>query len=199
MGNAFEYILWTELLAFENNDPDRGAARYLDSIPIRPDGIFLFICAADFPFSHRGMDQEYELSPAVCSRNAHPRNEQRERQRWTNFQLRELIDNLRKAGVPTFLSMFTCTYNDQFGEEWITKHPELIDGLGSDCLRLNPIASLNDGTPCEDLFAPKVAKLCRDYGFAGFHGADRFNSTGLLHRRVSTDNITWQFLLGQRV
>ena len=191
----FEYHLWTELIAFENTDADRGAARYLDSIPVKPDSIFLFICATDFPFSHRGMEEEYELPPTVCSRNAHPRNEQRERQRWTNWQLRELIANLKKRGVPTYLSMFTGYYQNKFGEEWLGQHEELTENLGGSTYRLNPIAFLNDGTPCEAVFAPKVGELCRDYGFAGFHGADRFNSTGLLHRRIASDNITKNFLL----
>ena len=194
MEQKFEYHLWTELLAFENMDPDRGAARYLDSMPFRPDSIFLFICAADFPFSHKGMDTEYELSPAVCSRNAHPRNEQRERQKWTNWQLRELIANLKKRGVPTYLSMFTCYYRGKYGPEWLCDHEELIEEIFPCNYRLNPIAALNDGTPCEKIFAPKVAELCRDYGFAGFHGADRFNSTGLLYRRVVSDVMTRMFL-----
>ncbi len=193
MGQKFEYHLWTELLAFEKNDPDRGAARYLDAIPMKPDSIFLFICSADFPFSHKGMETEYELSPAVCSRNAHPRNEQRERQKWTNWDLRELIANLKKRDVPTYLSMFTGYYNDKFGPEWLSGHKELIEDFGYAC-RLIPIAFLNDGTPCEKIFGPKVAEICRDYGFAGFHGADRFNSTGLLYRRVVNDNMTKMFL-----
>ena len=194
MEQKFEYHLWTELIAFENTDSDRGAARYLDSIPKKPDSIFLFICSADFPFSHRGMDTEYELSPAVCSRNAHPRNEQRERQKWTNWQLRELIANLKKRGVPTYLSMFTCYYRGKYGPEWLCDHEELIEEIFPCNYRLNPIAALNDGTPCEKIFAPKVAELCRDYGFAGFHGADRFNSTGLLYRRVVSDVMTRMFL-----
>ncbi|MBQ7649884.1 MAG: hypothetical protein IJS15_02940, partial [Victivallales bacterium] len=146
------------------------------------------------PFSHKGMETEYELSPAVCSRNAHPRNEQRERQRWTNWQLRELIANLKKRGVPTYLSMFTCYYRGKYGPEWLCDHEELTEEMFPGNYRFNPIAALNDGTPCEKIFAPKVAELCRDYGFAGFHGADRFNSTGLLYRRVVTDVLTRMFL-----
>ncbi len=194
MAQKFEYHLWTELLAFENTDPDRGAARYLDSMPMKPDSIFLFICSADFPFSHKGMETEYELSPAVCSRNAHPRNEQRERQRWTNWQLRELIANLKSRGVPTYLSMFTGYYKGKFGPEWLCDHEELTEEIFNCNYRLNPISALNDGTPCEKIFGPKVAELCRDYGFAGFHGADRFNSTGLLYRRAVDDGMTRQFL-----
>ena len=194
MSQQFEYHLWTELIAFENTDPDRGAARYLDSIPMKPDAIYLFICAADFPFGHKGMETEYELSPAVCSRNAHPRNDQRERQRWTNWQLRELIANLKKRGVPTYLSMFTCYYKGKYGPEWLCDHEELTIEMFEGAYRLNPIAMLNDGTPCEKIFAPKVAELCRDYGFAGFHGADRFNSTGLLYKRVVSDIMTRFFL-----
>ena len=192
---SFEYHLWTELIAFENTDADRGAARYLDAIPQKPDSIFLFICAADFPFSHRGMEEEYELPPTVCSRNAHPRNEQRERQRWTNWQLRELIANLKKRGVPVYLSMFTCYYQNKFGAEWLGQHEELTECISPNTYRFNPIAFLNDGTPIEQVFAPKVGQVCRDYGFAGFHGADRFNSTGLLYRRIATDIITKNFLL----
>ncbi len=188
----FEYHLWTELLAFEKNDPDRGAARYLDSMPVKPDSIFLFICTADFPLSHRGMETEYELSPAVCSRNAHPRNEQRERQKWTNWQLRELIANLKKRGVATYLSMFTNYYHDQFGPEWLTSHPEIR--IINDIVQLEPIAFLNDGTPFEKVFGPKMAEVCRDYGFAGFHGADRFNSSGLLYRHVITDSLARNFV-----
>ncbi len=195
MKKKFEYNLWTELLAFENTDPDRGAARYLESIPEKPDTIFLFICAADFVFGHHSMDSEYILSPAVCSRNAHAGNEQRNRQKWTNFQLRELIGNLKRCGVSVYLSMFTCAYHDKYGPEWLTQHKELLNHISDmSAWRLNPINCLTDGTPCEDIFAPKLAVVCRDYGFSGFHGADRFNSTGLLHRRIASDNITAQFL-----
>lgn len=192
--SEFEYNLWTELLAFEQTDPDRGAARYLDANPVKPDSIFLFICAADFPFSHRGMEQEYELSPAVCSRNAHPRNEQRERQKWTNWQLRELISNLKKRGVDVYLSMFTCVYLDKFGPEWLTQHPELYVDFGGGVIRFSPISRTADGIPIEQIFAQKLYELCRDYGFAGFHGADRFNSTGMMNRRIANDVMTRFFL-----
>ena len=194
MGQKFEYSLWTELIAFEKNDPDRGAARYLDAIPMKPDSIFLFICSADFPFCHQGMEKEYELAPTVCSRNAHPRNEQRERQKWTNWQLHELIGNLKKRGVATYLSMSTGYSNDRFCKEWLSGHRELLFHVFDTSYRLDPIGFLNDGTPCEKLFGPKMAELCRDYGFAGFHGLDCYNSDGMLYRRGATDKLTEHFL-----
>ena len=194
MEQNFEYHLWTELLAFEQTDPDRGAARYLDPMPVKPDSVFLFICTADFLFGYRGMATEYELSPAVCSRNAHPRNERRERQKWTNKQLRELIANLKKRGVATYLSMSPGYHNDRFGPEWLSGHRELLNHVFDDIYRLEPIAFLNDGTPCEKIFGPKMAEVCRDYGFAGFHGLDCYGSTGLLYRKIATDDITGFFL-----
>ena len=193
MEHKFDYTLWTELIAFEKNDPDRGAARYLNAMPMKPDAIFLFICTADFPFSYKGMAEEYELAPTVCSRDAHPRNEQRERQKWTNWQLRELIANLKKLGVPTYLSMFTGYYRGEFGPEWLSDHEELTYRVGLRG-RLNPVGMLNDGTLCEKILAPKLAALCRDYGFAGFHGADRFNSAGLIYWKSVNDNMTKMFL-----
>ena len=56
MEPKFEYHLWTELIAFEQTDPDRGAARYLDPMPVKPDSVFLFICTADFLFVQEGRE-----------------------------------------------------------------------------------------------------------------------------------------------
>ncbi len=185
---------WTELVAFENTDADCGAGRYLDALGFIPDGISLFVWHGDFVFSHKGMDEEYMLPPPVCSRHAHPGNEDRARQVWTNWKLRTLVQALESAGCATYFSVFTTHCNDEYNKEWITDYPEAFarfrTGLCGE--RFNLLARLNDGTLLEDIFIPQTVRICRDYGFTGWHGADRCNGHGLIYLTDSSDSIVRQ-------
>ena len=157
-----ESWIWTELLAFDCARPDYGVAGYIRRVGYAPHGVSLLLAHQDFILLHKGMDTEYELFPDVCSRQGHDYNEERERQRWTNFQLLGLIKGLQKHGVKVFVSIFRENLHNQFHHEWLTDHP----GIGF-------LSRLEDGeTFFEDLFVGKLQEVVSDYGFDGWHAAD---------------------------
>ena len=61
------------------------AKDFINKTGFVPDGVCALMCHSDFFHQHRGMDEEYVLSPDNCSYNATPRNPERERQAWTNY------------------------------------------------------------------------------------------------------------------
>ena len=179
MYGNFEPWVWTELLAFDCTKPDCGAAEYIETLGFAPKGICLLLTTLDFAFAHNGMENEFVLPPDHCSRNGHPANEVRTRQEWTNYNLRTLIAELHKYGCEVYYSSFSTAMLDKFHKEWVSDHPEVRgvyswydgdpQGRGNDvCL----IKNLADGTPVAGIFAEKLVKCCKDYGFDGFHGAD---------------------------
>ena len=192
---------WTELVAFDNRAPDCGAAEYLDTLGFVPHTLCLLFSSPDFALQHPGMATEYVLPPEVCSRSAHPGNEVRQRQKWTNYQLRKLVAELRKAGAEVYFSQFTNYYRDRFHHEWLTDHPEVrqvwsFHHRGMSC---NPLGKLADGTLFEDIYIPKVVTICRDYGFSGWHGPDGWGplSSGNAMGTDFSDPIMEQFLKGR--
>ncbi|MBE6357560.1 MAG: hypothetical protein E7058_10730 [Lentisphaerae bacterium] len=179
MNKNFEHWVWTELLAFDCQKPDCGAAEYIETLGFAPKGVCLLLTTLDFAFAHTGMEKEFILPPDHCSRNGHPANEVRTRQEWTNYNLRTLIRELQKFGCEVYYSSFSTAMLDKFHKEWVSDHPEVRgvyswydgdpEGRGNDvCL----IKNLADGTPVAEVFAEKLVKCCKDYGFDGFHGAD---------------------------
>ncbi len=194
----FERWVWTELVAFDHEAPDCGVEAYLATLGFVPSVVCLLVSAPDFVLQHSSMTCEFELPPDVCSRDAHPGNETRARQRWTNFQLRKLIAGLRAAGADTYCSIFTTFHLNRFHHEWMSDHPEARQVWSSDHrgLNLNPLGMLNDGTLVEDIFIPRLAQVCRDYGFAGWHGPDGWGplSSGNIMNTDFSDGIMKQFL-----
>ena len=50
--NRFTPWVWTELLAFDRNEPDCGAAGYLEELGFVPEGMCLLVSSPDFLLSH---------------------------------------------------------------------------------------------------------------------------------------------------
>lgn len=194
MMRHFEKWVWTELVAFENTDPDCGARRYLDSLGFIPGGISIFLWHADFVFGYQGLRQEVILPPTVASREAHEGNEERNRQVWSNFQLRTLVQALGERECEVYFSVFTTYCNNRFGKEFLSDYPEVVGEPWPGIFNMNPFGRLNDGRLAEDLFIEQTIRICRDYGFAGWHGADRFNCGSLLNSRLCSDNMVAQFM-----
>lgn len=177
--SRFEHWVWTELLAFDVNKEDGGAAEYLETLGFVPEGLCLLLTSPDFIMSHRDMSAEWNFPEDFCSRNGHPGNEARDRQVWTNWRLRSLISALTKRGCPVYISVFNGYLLNKFHHEWVSDHNEVRAvfsfydgdplGRGTD---ISLVKKLADGTPVADLFVPRLVQCCRDYGFAGFHGAD---------------------------
>lgn len=190
-----EVWIWTELLAFDCEAPDCGAGAYLARTGRTPDGISLLLSAVDFVLLHRGMEEEYELFPDVCSRFGHAGNEERMRQKWSNRRLRKLVDELHRHGIRVFVSLFILDLHDRFHREFVSDHPEVRMGdriYGIDNA-VSFLSRLRDGTLFEDIFIPKLAETIRDYGFDGWHGADGQGPGWNLTHSDSSDGFTMQF------
>ncbi len=190
-----EKWIWTELLAFDNTAADYGVAAYLERIGFVPDGISLLLSSPDLVLLHRGLEEEYELYPDNCSRVGHDGNEERSRQRWTNFQLRSLTALLQRDKVAVFPSFFPNYLHDRFHPEWASRHPEVLivyDTLGV-TPGVEPLARLHDGRYFEDIFAERLRQVMLDYGFDGFHGPDGCGPAGVLAHNDISDGMIAQF------
>ncbi len=176
---AYERWIWIELIGFDNTLGDFGVAEYIERIGFVPDGMCVLLFTPDFVHAHAGMDQEYALPVEVCSYNARPYGRDRNRQSWTNVQLRGLVSELRKFGVPVYCSFFDLfhAHGDRDGE-WCGAHPELYETgrRGERFGFINPLKHFADGSLYEDLFIRELLIVMQDYGFDGYHGADGYTS-----------------------
>jgi len=187
-------FIWMQLLGFERNDPDRGATRFLNQTGFLPDGACALLFHPDFVNQHGGMNEEYELPADNCSYHGIPRNVERERQPWTNHDLRDLARNLSDAGTGLYAGIMGSS-NSDFHHEWITDHPE-IQRHSRNGGRYGHFAlkRFKDGTYYEDFFVDQLCRTLVDYGFKGIHLADSFCPNGnIYHGDYSTDLVT-QFI-----
>lgn len=173
-----EIHVWMPMIGFEKNDPDKGAARILNQISFAPDGISAFLFHPDIVMQHDGMETERILPPDNCSYYGSPRNDERFRQEWTNYDLRDLICRLNGEGTVPYLGIMGVTIGNCWHEEWIAQHPEVrLDcrgGKGS----YNVLKHMDDGTLFEDFFIEKLCRTLIDYGFGGLQVADNFCPQG---------------------
>ena len=190
-----EAWIWVELLAFDNTQKDFGVGEYLDKIGFIPDGISFLFSSIDFILLHKPMDSEYGLLPDVCSRRGHEGNEERRRQKWTNFQLRGLVNELHKYNIKLFCSIFIYYMNNQFHHEWASDHPEILlgDKVHGSNNAVSMLARLNDGTLFEDFFVAKLTEVVQDYNFDGWHGPDGQGPGWSLTHSDCSDEFVFQF------
>ena len=185
--------IWMQLLGFEKNDPDRGAARFLKQTGFTPDSVCALLYHPDFVHLHRGMNEEYELYPDNCAYGAIPRNKERARQKWTNYDLRALIAALGERGVRFYAGIMGSYTNDIFHHEWLTDHPELRATSIRGPRTLMCLKRFADGTYYEDWFAAKCAEVLTDYGCAGIYLADRFCPSDHLYKSDYSTDMVEQF------
>jgi len=193
---SHERWIWTELIGFDNQQHDLGVSQYLDTAGFTPTAICLLIGSPDFVLSHPGIEQELNLPAEYCSRKGHEFNQQRQRQAWTNHQLRALIGELRESGVHVYLSLFATYSRDPTHREWISDHLEVLHVRKSSgyAWALNCLSRLEDGSYFEDYFAQQMVTTLRDYGFDGWHGADGWGPlSGPLHEVSFADDMIDQF------
>lgn len=74
---AHERWVWTELIGFDNQQPDLGVGQYLDTAGFVPTAVCLLIGSPDFVLSHAGMEKEVTLAEEYCSRDGHEFNQER--------------------------------------------------------------------------------------------------------------------------
>ena len=175
--------VWIEPIGFDNTLPDYGVNYYLQRAGFGIKGVSLLMTALDFILLHDGMEKEKELWPDACSRLAHERNQERDRQKWTTWQIRGLVQEFHKHGVQVYLSVFRYYLHDAWHREWISDHPEDIEWL----------TEYEDGTRFEDVFIPKLEQVVLDYGFDGWHAPDAQSPAGTVARALMTDNFLRAF------
>ena len=187
--------IWMQLLGFEKNDPDKGASRYLEHIGFKPDSICGLIFHPDFVNCYGGMEHEYGLLQANCAYYGIPRNKERDRQDWTNYDLRQLIAELKKLGVGFYAGIMGVYLNDIFHHEWLSDHPEVRYQKRDGSLRSTMcLKRMADGTYYEDFFIERAVKMLVDYDFAGIHLSDAFAPTTLLYNGDYSSDMLEQFL-----
>ena len=169
--------IWMNLLGFDKNDKDRGVGRFLETTGFVPDEITALLCHPDFFNMHKGMDEEYVFTPDNCAYRGSPRNLERERQEWTNYDLKDLVAGLHKRGVKFYASIFGFYYNNAYHREWINDYPEIFrPGLKNANNRgtLFALKRFKDGSYYEDFFIEKVAQALLDYDIhRSFRGIQR--------------------------
>ena len=177
-----ERWVWIELIGFDNTLPDYGVAVYLDRCGFVPEGMCLLFSTPDFYHTHEGLEREVAFPPDYCSYAGKSYNAERQRQVWTNWQLKGLVDELHLRGLRVFPTMFNlCTSlidNQPYRSPWCASHPELMetfaDARSAQCL--SPLKRLADGRYYEDVFVTAARAVVDDYGFDGLHAADGYSS-----------------------
>jgi hypothetical protein len=194
---SHQQCVWTELLAFDVDQADRGVGEYMSTLGFIPDMVALLITSPDMILQHAGIAEDQVLPPDFCSRDGHDGNETRRRQVWTRFALKDLIARLHLAGSKVYLSNFTHYLENKFHHEWMADHPEVKQVLSTRgrVSALNVLARLKDGSLFQDYFAAQLARVCQDYDFDGWHGADGYASTYVqLHVADCSDDMIEQFV-----
>lgn len=186
--------IWLQLLGFERNDPDKGVSRFLDSTGFIPDSVCGLLFNADFVHLNRRMDEEYELFPDNCSYRGVIKNRERERQPWTNYDLKELVKSLKQKGIDFYAGIMGCYIGNRFHYEWLSDHPEMqsfrIEGDGELCC----LKHLKDGRLYEDFFAERLVETLCDYDMAGVHLSDAFCPINVLYSGDWSTDMIMQFL-----
>ena len=191
-----EKWIWTELIGFDNRDEDLGVGAYLDAAGFVPDAICLMITSPDFILSHESVGEEVALAADFCSRDGHEFNPHRQRQVWTNHQLRRLIDELHAHGIAAYLTVFTRFYGNRFHHEWVSDHREVCMVFRSRgwASAINCLSRLSDGSWFQDYFADKLVEVLGHYGFDGWHGADGYGPlSGPIYEVSFSDDMVGQF------
>ncbi|BBH20515.1 hypothetical protein Back11_18600 [Paenibacillus baekrokdamisoli] len=199
----YEKWIWIELIGFDHTESDFGVKAYLDNIGFIPQGISLLMFSPDFVHAHEGMERENVLPMEVCSYGARPYGKERNRQAWTNYQLRGLVVELQKHGIEIYCSFFNLFHFHVEGEDslrqskWCAAHPELYEmrKRGEALPVINPLRRFKDGSYYEDLLIHDLMIILQDYNFDGYHGADGYTSPRLsLAEGDYSDDMVDQFI-----
>ena len=140
------HYIWMPLIGFDRDKEDKGVSEYLSQTGFIPSGISIFLFHPDIINQHEGMDKEFTLHPDNCSYYGAPRNEFRERQPWTNYELRTLAHNLAEKGTEAYIGIMGVYLEDSRHKEWQTDHPELQSFGVNGRMNLNVLKRFKDGT-----------------------------------------------------
>lgn len=169
-----EIHVWMPMIGFDRTAADQGVGRLLERMSFVPNGVSAFLFHPDIVNQHAGMAVERTLPPDNCSYYGSPRNEERCRQDWTNYDLRALLARLTAAGVAPYLGIMGIELGNRWHREWLCEHPEVRVASRTGEWGFNVLKRLADGTYYEDFFVDRLCAVLTDYGFAGLQVADCF-------------------------
>lgn len=179
---------WTQLLGFDKNEADKGVKTFLENTGFVPDGVYALVHHADFVHQYRGMDEEYILPPDNCAYFGIPFNAERQRQEWTNHDVRTLATELKNAGSGLYFTLFAHTLDNRFHNEWVEDHPEVkAHARGGVRMYHCLLKHFKDGTLYEDFFIDKACEVLKDYNMKGIHIADWFWTVRMAYADFSCD------------
>ncbi|MBE6929580.1 MAG: hypothetical protein E7463_04805 [Ruminococcaceae bacterium] len=171
------FLIWTYMKCFDHRQNGFGVGEYLKLVNRRPDGFTILVCHPDFIHLHQGMAAEYTIPPDMCGDRGDPRklsDADRERLSWTNYQFRDLVDEIHRFGCKVYLSVFGSYQYDLFHREWLSDHQELRLQNSEGTYELNALKRLEDGTFYEDFFRQKLVEVMQDFHLDGIHLCDLF-------------------------
>lgn len=200
--NQFQKWIWIELIGFDNELIDFGVDDYFKRCKFIPDGISLLLFTPGFVIRHDGLEREQELSPCEQSYGGHEYSIERHRQKWTNFQLKQLIQLFHSYGSKVYLSFFNVySYRNDAGqvvvEDYFSDKSYLNETLknGHQQDTIGVLKRLKDGCYFEDVLQEKTIKTLDDYNFDGIQIADGISSPRLsLQEADYSDDMVSQFL-----
>ena len=104
---AFDKLVWIELIGFDNKKTDFGVGDFLSRMKIKPSKVALLLCDTELLHAHKGLEKDFRIGGQHCSYVARPYNTERKRQDdWTAFQLRELNRTLQRNGIEVYAAFF---------------------------------------------------------------------------------------------
>lgn len=192
----YKIWLWIELIGFDNTQKDFGVKDFLNTTGFIPEAISFLFSDSDFINTHQGMNEEHVFPPGYCSYNGRPYSRLRNRQDWTNYQLRGLTQELQKYGVAVYFSFFDFVKQES-EKQWGYNHPEVWETgkEGNKYRAIHSLKRLKDGSFYEDFLIKKLTEVFDDYGFDGFHIPDGVAHTRRpIHDADYSDDMVDQFL-----
>ncbi|MBR3873525.1 MAG: hypothetical protein IKJ26_05060 [Clostridia bacterium] len=197
--NRFLNCVWIELIGFDNTNEDYGVDRFIETAGYMPDIVSFHLSSVDFVNTHQGMEKECVLPIYACSYGGHTHNDDRERQDWTNWQMKGLVDALHARGVRVFFSLFDLEFpagREHLPNLFTDNHPELrcVDLNGNVHSFIYMPKRFKDGTPFVDFLRPRLIQTVNDYGVDGVQIADGLSSPRMsLEHAEFSDDIVLRF------
>lgn len=194
-GAPLEHNYWIDLIAFDKDDIKGSVDSFVENVQGKIDSFYLHITNCDFVAGFLGMDKEYDLHEKDCA--GFPIGEERSRQQWTNYDLKNLIDYCHERNIEVYYSIGGGTHPGNV-YDFKKDHPELIafsTRIAKHWGTYHFAKRLKDGRYFEDVLSNKLKEFMLGFGFDGIHLADVLTFP---HMRIVngdfTDDLVEQFV-----
>ena len=146
---------WIELIGFDNTAKDFGVPSFIERTSTKVEGVSILFSNMSSVIDHENASYEKKLRPCDCSYGGYLHGDERDRQEWTNIQLKGLIKELHNNGVKVMFSLFDFyPYTSDSGKsvrdsKFFNKHKELfyLEEHGAPSKRdVCPMKRLSDGS-----------------------------------------------------